>query len=60
MCGGLVAKMDPTPVTPWTTACQAPLSMDYHGLPSELPFSLGDLPHLGIECTQTVNAILSF
>ena len=49
MCGGLVAKMDPTPVTPWTTACQAPLSMDYHGLPSELPFSLGDLPHLGIE-----------
>ena len=40
MCGGgLVAKLCPTPVTPWTVAHQAPLSMgsprqDYwNGLP---------------------------
>ena len=42
----------PTLVTPWTVACQAPLSM---GFPSQeywsgLPFpSPGDLPNLGIE-----------
>ena len=39
--GGLVAKSCPTLVTPWTVACQAPLSMgfsrqEYPG--SGLPF----------------------
>ena len=52
--GGLVAKSCPTLVTPWTVACQAPLSM---GFPrkkywSELPFPLpGALPNLGIKST---------
>ena len=52
MYGGLVAKLCPTLVTPWTVACQAPLSMvfsrqDYW---SGLPFpSLGDLSDPGIE-----------
>ena len=38
--------------TPWTVACQAPLSMEFFrreywsGLPFPLP---GDLPNLGIE-----------
>ena len=27
--GGLVAKLCPTLVTPWTVACQAPLSMGF-------------------------------
>ena len=50
--GGLVSKLCPSPATPWTIACQAPLSM---GLPrqecwSGLPFpSSGDLPNPGIE-----------
>ena len=26
---GLVTKLCPTPVTPWTVACQAPLSMAF-------------------------------
>ena len=48
----LGAKFCPTLATPWTVACEAPLSM---GFPrqeywSGLPFpSLGDLPNLGIE-----------
>ena len=48
----LVTKSCPTLVTPWTTACQVPLSM---GFPrqeywSGLPFpSPGDPPHPGIE-----------
>ena len=52
MYGGLVAKLCPTLVTPWTVACQALLSMvfsrqDYW---SGLPFpSLGDLSDPGIE-----------
>ena len=52
MYGGLVTKLCPTLVTPWTVACQAPLSMvfsrqDYW---SGLPFpSLGDLSDPGIE-----------
>ena len=50
--GGLVVQSCPTLVTPWTVACQAPLSM---GFPrqeywSGLPFpSPGDLPNPGIK-----------
>ena len=50
--GGLVAKSFPTLVTPWTVACQAPLSMGFskHEYWSGLPFpSLGDLPNPVIE-----------
>ena len=39
-------------VTPWTVACQAPLSMEFSGQEywSELPFpSPGDLPDPGIK-----------
>ena len=55
MCGGgggLVAKLCPTLVTPWTAAFQAPMSMGFSRQEywSELPFpSPGDLPDLGIE-----------
>ena len=44
--------------TPWTTACQAPLSMEFssqeywRGLPFPDP---GDLPDLGIEPTSPVS-----
>ena len=50
--GGLVAKSCPTLATPWTVACQAPLSMGFSrqeywsGLP--LP-SIGDLTDPEIE-----------
>ena len=50
--GGFVAESCPTPATPWTAACQGPLSM---GFPrqehwSRLSFpSLGDLPDPRIE-----------
>ena len=50
--GGLVAKPCLTIVTPWTVACQAPLSMGFSrqeywtGLPFPSP---GDLPNPGIE-----------
>ena len=50
--GGLVTKSCLTLVTPWTVACQAPLSI---GFPQQeswsgLPFpSPGDLPDPGIE-----------
>ena len=50
--GGLVAKSCPTCATPWTVACQAPLSMGFSrqeywsGLPCPSP---GDLPDPGIE-----------
>ena len=50
--GGLVAKLYLTFVTPWTVACQAPLSMGFprqeywNGLPFPSP---GDLPEPGIE-----------
>ena len=50
--GGLVAKLCPTPATPWTVACQATLSMGFSRQEywSGLPFpSPGDLPDLGIE-----------
>ena len=48
----LVAQSCPTLVTPWTVACQAPLSMGcsrqeyWSGLPFPSP---GDLPNPGIE-----------
>ena len=51
-CGGLVTKLCPTLVIPWTVAFQAPLSMrfsrqEYWGA---LPFpSPGVHPHPGIE-----------
>ena len=50
--GDLVVKLCPTLVTPWTVACQAPLSMGFsrHEYWSGLPFpSLGDLPDPGME-----------
>ena len=50
--GGLVAKSCPTLATPWTAACQAPLSMGFsrHEYWSGLPFpSPGDLPDPGIK-----------
>ena len=46
------AKLCPTLVTPWTVACQAPLSMGFSRQEywSRLPFpSPGDLPNPGIE-----------
>ena len=50
--GGLVAKSCPILATPWTVACQAPLSMGFSRQEywSGLPFpSPGDLPNPGIE-----------
>ena len=50
--GGLVAKSCTTLATPWTVACQAPLSMGFsrQAYWSGFPFpSPGDLPDLGIE-----------
>ena len=50
--GGLVAKSCPTLVTPWTVACQVPLSMGFSrqeywsGFPFPFP---GDHPDPGIE-----------
>ena len=49
---GLVTKLGPSLATLWTTACQAPLSMEFSRQKywSGLPFpSLGDLPDPGIE-----------
>ena len=49
---GLVAKSCPTLATPWTVACQAPLSMGFSRQESwsGLPFpSPEDLPDSGIE-----------
>ena len=49
---GLVPKLCPTPVIPWTVACWAPLSMGFSrqeywsGLPFPPP---GDLPDPGIK-----------
>ena len=51
-CYGLVAKSCLTLATPWTIACQVPLSMGISRQEywSRLPFpSPGDLPHPGIE-----------
>ena len=50
--GGLVAKSCLTLATPWTIACQAPLSMGFSRQEhwSGVPFlSPGDLSHPGIE-----------
>ena len=50
--GGLVSKSCPTPMTPWTVACQAPLSTEFprQAYWSGLPFpSPGNLPHPGIK-----------
>ena len=50
--GGLVTKLCPTPVTPWTVACQASLSIGFSrqeywsGLPFPYP---GDLLNSGTE-----------
>ena len=51
----LVAKLCPTLATPWTVACQAPLSMGFSRQEywSGLPFpSPGDLAHPGTEPTS--------
>ena len=48
----LVAKSCPTLVTPWTVACQAPLSVGFSEQEywSGLPFSSpGDLPDPGVK-----------
>ena len=48
----LVTQLCPTLATPWTVACQAPLSIEFSRQEywSGLPFpSPGDLPHLGIK-----------
>ena len=61
VCGGLVAKSCPTLVTPWTGACQTPLSMGFSRQDywSGLPFpSPGDLPDPGIEPGSPVLQIL--
>ena len=50
--GGLVAKLRPTLATPWTVACQVPLSMGFSRQEywSGLLFpSPGNLPNTGIE-----------
>ena len=50
--GGLVDKLCPTLVIPWTVACQAPLSMGFSRQEywSGLPFlSPGELPNPGIK-----------
>ena len=51
--GGLVTKSCLTLMTPWTAACQTPLSMVFSRKEywSGLPFpSPGDLPNPGSEC----------
>jgi hypothetical protein len=55
--GGLSAKSCLTLVTPWTVACQVPLSMGFSGQEfwTGLPFpSPGDLPDPGIEPASPV------
>ena len=55
--GGLFAKSCLTLVTPWTVACQVPLSMGFSGQEfwTGLPFpSPGDLPDPGIEPASPV------
>ena len=57
--GGLVAKTCPTLATPWTVACQTPLSTRFsrQGYWCELPFpSPGDLPDPGIKPASTALA----
>ena len=55
--GGLVTKLCLTLATPWTVACQTPLSMGFSRQKywSGLPFpSPGDLPDSGIETQAPV------
>ena len=50
--GGLLTKLCPTLATPWTVACQAPLSVGFFWEEywNGLPFTLaGDLPDPGIK-----------
>ena len=50
---GLVTRSCPTLATPWTVACQAPLSMGFSRQEywSGLPFpSAGGLPDPGVSC----------
>ena len=63
--GGLVTQLYMTPVAPWTTAHQVPLSVEFprqeywSGLPFPSPV---DLPDPGIEmyaCIQMYTCILS-
>ena len=59
---GLVAKSCLTLVTPWTVACQAPLSMGFSRQEywSGLSFpSLGDLPDPGIEPMSLMSPALA-
>ena len=54
---GLVAKLCPTLVTPWTVACQAPLSVGFSRQEywSGLPFPSPEyLPNPGIVCRQNL------
>ena len=59
---GLVAKLCPTLVTPWTIAHQAPLSMEFprqkywRNLPFPAP---GDLPDTGIKLTSLASPALA-
>ena len=49
-------------VTPWTVACQAPLSMEFSGQEywSGLPFPTpGNLPHPGIETVSPASPALA-
>ena len=48
-------------VTPWTTACQSPLSMQFSRQEywSGLPFPPGDLPNPGIEPTSLMSPALA-
>ena len=60
--GGLVTKLCPTLATPWTIACQGPLSMGFSrqqywsGLPCLPP---GDLLNPGIEPTSLTSPALA-
>ena len=60
--GGLVTQSCLTPVTPWTIACQAPLSTGFSRQEywSGLPFpSPGDLPNPGIEPALQADSLLT-
>ena len=54
--GGLVAKSCPTLTTPWTVACQAPLSMGFSrqeywsGLPFPVPYNVYRVEKIGTGC----------
>ena len=60
---GLVAKLCPTPATPWTMALQAPLSMGFpkqqywNGLPFPSP---GDLPDSRTEPRSPALQVVSY